>query len=241
MTDQAVDILAFGAHPDDVELGCGGTLLVHQGKGKKTAIVDLTYGELGTRGTVELRKEEAASAATILGVTARENLGFSDGFFANDKEHQLEVVKMIRKYRPSIVLVNALHDRHPDHGRAAALVTEASFLAGLEKVETELMKEAQQAFRPRALYHYMQFIERVPDITVDISDCYEKKMEAVLAHRSQFYDPNSKESKTLISSKGFLQMIEARALASGMQIGVKYGEGFIASRSLGTNNLFGLI
>ncbi len=236
-----VDILAFGAHPDDVELGCGGTLLVHRENGRRTAIVDLTYGELGTRGTIELRKEEAASAAAILGVTARENLGFSDGFFVNDKEHQLEVVKMIRKYRPSIVLVNALHDRHPDHGRAAKLVSEASFLAGLEKIETKLMGEIQQPFRPKAVYHYMQFIEGTPDITVDISGFHERKMEAVLAHRSQFYDPNSKESNTLISSQGFLKMIEARALTAGMQIGVKYGEGFIASRSLGTSDLFGLI
>ena len=241
MAEQKVDILAFGAHPDDVELGCGGTLLVHLEKGKKAAIVDLTYGELGTRGTVEKRKDEAAAAAAILGVTARENLGLADGFFANDKEHQMEVIKMIRKYRPSIVLVNALKDRHPDHGRAAALVAEASFLAGLEKIKTELKGETQQAFRPKALYHYMQFIVADPDITVDISSCYDKKMEAVVAHRSQFYDPYSKESETLISSPEFLKMIEARALAAGMQIGVKYGEGFIASRSLGTDNLFGLI
>jgi len=236
-----VDLLAFGAHPDDVELGCGGTLLVHIEKGKKVAIVDLTYGELGTRGTVEIRKEEAAKAAEIMGIAARENLGFEDGFFINDRNHQIEVVKMIRKYRPAIILANALKDRHPDHGRAAVLVAEASFLSGLEKIQTELNGVSQQAYRPKMVYHYTQYIETEPDIIVDISNCFEKKMEAVKAHCSQFFDPKSTEASTLISSPEFLNMIEARALASGMQIGVKYGEGFIASRYIGTDNLFSLI
>ncbi|MBL4657320.1 MAG: bacillithiol biosynthesis deacetylase BshB1 [Flavobacteriales bacterium] len=236
-----LDILAFGAHPDDVELGCGGTLISQIDKGHSVGIVDFTYGDLGTRGTVEIRKEEAAAAAEIMAVTARENLGFRDGFFINDEEHQKAVIKVIRKYRPKIVLANAITDRHPDHGRAASLVNDAVFLAGLTKIKTDLDGEKQEAYRPPALYHYIQYHEIHPDITVDISKCFDKKMEAVLAHKSQFYNPESTEPETVISSPNFVEAIKARAREAGMQINVQYGEGFTAPRNIGTADLLPLI
>ncbi len=236
-----LDILAFGAHPDDVELGAGGTLLKHASMGHKTGIVDLTRGELGTRGSAELRKQEAANAAKILGISARENLGFADGFFVNDKEHQLEVVKMIRKYQPELVIANAPHDRHPDHGRGSELVKQACFLAGLKNVETILDGNPQEAWRPKAVYHYIQFMPIDPDVLVDISGFNEKKMEAIMAYSSQFYNPKSDEPATAISSKNFVDSIEYGAKNMGKIIGVDAAEGFVVDRYIGADNLFNLL
>lgn len=236
-----INILAFGAHPDDVELGCGGTLLAHISNGKKVGIIDLTRGELGTRGTPQIRQKEAEKAAEILGVNIRENLGFADGFIVNDKAHQIEVIKLIRKYQPDILLANAVTDRHPDHGRTAQLVSDAGFLAGLRKIETRLDGKIQSVWRPKAIYHYIQFRNMKPDIVVDISDHYDKKMEAIKAHRSQFYNPDSNEPETVISAPDFLEAVTAKAREFGKQIGVKYAEGFTAERYIGVNNLFDLI
>lgn len=233
-----LDILAFGAHPDDVELGCGGVLALEASKNKKTGIIDLTRGELGTRGTVAKREKESAHAAEILGVSVRENLNFEDGFFQNDKKNQLQVINIIRKYQPEIVITTATNDRHPDHGRACSLVTDSCFLSGLQKIEPDI----QKPWRPKAIYHYIQFrIETKPDFIVDISDFFEIKMKAIHAHKSQFYNPASKEPKTMISDKGFLELIRARAREYGQQIGVRYGEGFNASRFIGVKDISSLI
>ncbi len=232
-----LDILAIGVHPDDVELGCAGTLLKHIEKGYKVGIVDLTQGELGTRGTPELRLEEAQRAAKILGVSARENLGFADGFFTNDKAHQLEVIRMIRKYQPDIVLCNANYDRHPDHGRSSVLVRDACFLAGLSKIETKENGIAQTAFRPRSVYHYIQAIHAEPDFVVDITPYMDKKMESVFAYTSQFFDPNSPEPNTFISSPEFIEFVKGRALHFGVPIGAKYAEAFTVDRIPGFDDL----
>ena len=237
----SLDILVFGAHPDDVELGCGGTIIAHIAKGKTVGIIDLTTGDLGTRGTVEIRKAEAAAAAEIMGVTIRENLGFRDGFFKNDEEHQLGVIKMLRKYRPTVVLANAIRDRHPDHGRAASLVYDAFFLSGLTKIETELDGVKQEAYRPAVLYHYIQFHEIHPDITVDISKYIDQKMKAVQAFKSQFHNPDSKEPDTVISQPGFLDAVKARSMEAGMQINASFGEGFTAARNVGVSDLLSLL
>ena len=217
-----LDILAFGAHPDDVELGCGGTIAKEVSLGKKVGIVDLTRGELGTRGTAETRDSEAKAAAKILGVDIRENLEFADGFFVNDKQHQLEVIKMIRKYRPNIVLCNAVEDRHIDHGKGSSLVSDACFLSGLLKIETELDGLAQEHWRPMVVYHYMQWKNLEPDFTVDISDHIDLKMQSVLAYKTQFYDPSSKEPETPISSKNFTDSVKYRARDLGRLIGTEY-------------------
>lgn len=235
-----LDILAFGAHPDDVELSCAGILLRHIDQGKKAGIVDLTSGELGTRGSGPLRLEEAAEAARILGVSVRDNLMMADGFFRNDKEHQLKIIQKIRQYRPEIVLANAPQDRHPDHGRGAELVAEACFYAGLRRIETELDGKPQEAWRPKAVYHYIQFMTLEPTFAVDITPYIEKKMEAIRAFRSQFYDPNSKEPSTVISSPEYMDHIYHRAAETGRIIGVKYAEGLIAKRFPGVDDLFGL-
>ncbi|MBL4656144.1 MAG: bacillithiol biosynthesis deacetylase BshB1 [Bacteroidetes bacterium] len=233
-----LSILAFGAHPDDVELGCGGTLLSHISQGKKVGIVDLTRGELGTRGTPEIRSEESAEAAKIIGVEIRENLGFEDGFFENSKENQLKVIEVIRKYQPDIVIASAIEDRHPDHGRASKLISDSCFLSGLLKIKTA----TAEPWRPNAVYHYIQFRSHItPNLVVDISDFHEKKMEAIKMHKSQFYDPDSNEPETMIAQKGFLEFIEARALEYGTQIGVKYGEGFTAERYIGVKDLSSLL
>ncbi len=232
-----IDILAFGAHPDDVELGCAGTLLRHIHQGKTAAIVDLTEGELGTRGTVEDRRAEAALATKIMGITDRKNLGFKDGFFVNDEWHQREIIKMIRYYRPRIVLCNAPYDRHPDHGRGGQLVKDASFLAGLEKIKTQWDGLTQTAHRPQVVYQYVQAIDTHPDFVVDISDFMEKKMEAVLAYKSQFFNPASDEPATFISSSDFLTFVKARAENFGVPAGVRYAEGFHASRFIGVKDL----
>lgn len=240
-TASGFDIVAFGAHPDDVELGCGGTLAMQVSKGNTACIIDLTQGELGTRGTPEIRKKESDNAAEILGVSERCNMGFADGFFTNDKEHQLQVIALLRKYRPRIVLANALSDRHPDHGRAGQLVAESCFLSGLAKIVTESNGEKLEPWRPMALYHYIQYRNHKPDVIVDISDHFDVKMKAVRAHESQFHNPSSKEPETLISQKDFLEHITGNALDMAKQIGCLYAEGFTSSRHIGASNLLDLI
>jgi len=236
-----VDILAFGAHPDDIELGAGGTLVHHIKKGQKAAIVDLTQGDLGTRGTVELRREEADAAGEIIGISARENLKFRDGFFINDEKHQLEVVRMIRKYRPEVVIANAIRDRHPDHKKGSDLVSTSCFLAGLKNIETLENEVPQEAWRPRAVYHYIQFYDITPDIIVDISDSIDQKMESILAYKSQFFDPTSKEPATVISSRQFLETQKSRCAQWGQYIGVEYGEAFTVERYMGVDDLTTLL
>ncbi|WP_147678533.1 bacillithiol biosynthesis deacetylase BshB1 [Algibacter pacificus] len=235
-----LDILAFGAHPDDVELGCGGTIAKEIENGKKVGIIDLTQGELGTRGTAITRFEEASNAAKILGISIRENLGFADGFFVNNKEHQLEVIKMIRKYKPEIVLCNAFDDRHIDHGKGSKLVSDACFLSGLIKIETVDNGAQQTAWRPKQVYHYIQWKSLEPDFVVDISSVIEKKQEAVLAYKTQFYDPDSKAPVTPISSKNFTDSVVYRAQDLGRLVGVPYAEGFNVERLPAVGSLFDL-
>jgi bacillithiol biosynthesis deacetylase BshB1 len=234
--DNQVDILAFGAHPDDVELSCAGTILKHISLGDKVGIIDLTRGELGTRGSADIRDKESANAAQILGVEFRNNMNFRDGFFRNDETHQLELVKMIREYRPRIVLCNAIEDRHPDHAKGSSLVSDACFLSGLSKIDT-----GQEVWRPQFVYHYIQFKEIKADFVVDISGFMDKKMDSVLAYASQFYDPNSPEPKTIISSKDFLDSINYRASNLGRLSGFEYGEGFTVEKSLAVSSLNSLI
>ncbi|MEY4278676.1 MAG: bacillithiol biosynthesis deacetylase BshB1 [Bacteroidota bacterium] len=236
-----LDILAFGAHPDDVELGCGGTLLGAVAEGKKVGVIDLTLGELGTRGTVEQRLKEAKNAAEIMGIGVRENLGMADGFFENNKANQLLIIETIRRFQPSIVFCNAPADRHPDHGRASKLVEDASFLAGLSKIETSHNGVAQLAWRPTQVFHYIQSRGLTPNFVVDISAHMDKKMESILAHSSQFYDPNSKEPETFISGTAFLEFVKGRAKELGQQIGVQYAEGFITNKMLGIGSLDAII
>jgi bacillithiol biosynthesis deacetylase BshB1 len=237
-----IDILAFGAHPDDVELSCGGTILKEIHNGKTVGIIDLTKGELGTRGTVQTRATEASNAASILGVSLRKNLSFSDGFIANDKAHQLEVIKLIRQHQPEIVLCNAIDDRHIDHGVASKLVSDACFLSGLIKIETKsLDSEAVQApWRPKSIYHYIQWKPLEPDFVVDISDHIDKKMESVMAYSTQFYNPNSQDPETPISSKNFVDSVRYRAADLGRLIGVGYAEGFNVERLPAIDSLFDL-
>lgn len=233
-----LDVLAFGAHPDDVELSCAGTLASQIDIGLKCGIVDLSRGELGTRGTAETRLQEAEAAAKALGVEVRENLGFMDGFFKNDREHQLAVVHVIRKYQPEIVMANAPSDRHPDHGRAAELVKEAAFLAGLRMISTEENGQEQEAYRPQLLLHYIQFQNLKPNFIVPFNQtALEKKLAAIRAYRSQFYNPDSKEPETVISSENFLDSVEYRARDMGRLIGRDFGEGFISSADLGVTDL----
>ncbi len=243
-----LDLLAFGVHPDDVELSCGGTLISEIAKGKKAGIIDLTQGELGTRGTAETRKQEATDAANILQVSVRENLSMADGFFKNDEEHQREIIKVLRKYQPEIILCNAPADRHPDHGRAADLVYTAAFLSGLEKIETMSAdgeangkSSLQKKWRPKYVFNYIQDRYFNPDFVIDISDVFEKKIEAVKAYKTQFYNPESKAPETYISSPEFLDSIIYRSKMFGKLIGVKYGEGFISKKMLGLNSFSGLI
>ncbi len=238
-----LDILVFGAHPDDAELGSGGTIAKEVANGKKVGIVDLTRGELGTRGTAEIRDEEAAKAAKILGVSVRENLEFADGFFSNDKEHQLEVIRMIRKYQPEIVLCNAVDDRHIDHGKGAKLVSDACFLSGLLKIDTKMDGDDkwQEPWRPKVVYHYIQWKNLEPDVVVNISGYIAKKTEAILAYSSQFYDPKSDEPETPISSKNFLDSVNYRARDLGRLVGVGYAEGFTVERVVSVNHITDLI
>ncbi|CAL2091746.1 N-acetylglucosamine malate deacetylase 1 [Tenacibaculum sp. 190524A05c] len=232
-----LDILAFGAHPDDVELGCSATIAKEISLGKKVGIVDLTRGELGTRGSADLRDIEAAKAAEILGVQVRENLGFADGFFVNDKEHQLEIIKMIRKYKPEIVLCNAIDDRHIDHPKGSKVVSDACFLSGLVKIETELEGVKQDKWRPKVVYHYIQWKNIEPDFVVDVTGFMDKKIDSVMAYSSQFFDPSSKEPETPITSKNFTESVEYRAKDLGRLIGVDYAEGFTTERYVAVENL----
>ncbi len=232
-----LDILVFGAHPDDAELGAGATIAKEIASGKKIGIVDLTRGELGTRGTPEIRDQEAAKAAEILGIAVRENLGFADGFFKNDKEHQLKVIQMIRKYQPDIVLCNAIDDRHIDHGKGAKLVSDACFLSGLIKIKTD----AQEPWRPKLVYHFIQWKNLEPDFLVDVSGFIDRKKEAILAYSSQFFDPKSDEPETPISSQNFIDSVNYRARDLGRLIGVEYAEGFTVERPLAVKNLDSLI
>ena len=234
-------ILAIAVHPDDLELGAGGTLAKHAKMGQAVGVIDLTKGELGTRGTPELRIQEAADAAAIMGLAVRENLGMRDGFLVNDEAHQLELIKYIRKYQPDIVIANALEDRHPDHGKSGKLIADACFLAGLRKIETTLDGVDQKAWRPKRVYHMIQdrFIE--PTFIVDVTDTHEVKMEAITAYKSQFHTPDSDEPLTYIAQGGFLDAIEARSLLLGKRIGVKYGEGFICENLPGIDNLDDLL
>ena len=232
-----LDILVFAVHPDDAELGCSGTILKHIAAGKKVGIIDLTRGELGTRGTAETRDQESADASRILGIHVRENLGMRDGFFKNDEEHQLKIIQVIRKYNPEIVLTNALYDRHSDHGRGGDLVNDAVFLGGLAKIKTELNGVDQGAFRPRLLLQYIQDRYIEPDILVDISDFWEKKMECVRAFKTQFYNPDNDDQQTYISSPDFLKVIEARSREFGKSINAIHAEGFTSRKLLGIDNL----
>ncbi len=236
-----LDILAFGAHPDDVELGCAGTILKEIALGKTVGIVDLTRGELGTRGSADLRDKEAAASAQILGVSVRENLHFRDGFFANDEAHQLVVIKMIRKYQPEIVLCNAIEDRHIDHEKGSKLVSDACFLSGLIKIETQLDGENQIAWRPKLVFHYIQWKDIKPGFVVDITGFTDKKAASILAYRSQFYDPNSNEPESPITSKNFLESLNYRSRDFGRLVGVDHAEGFTVERYLAVNSLGDLI
>lgn len=236
-----LDILAFAAHPDDAELSCGGTLLSHQSRGKKIGIVDFTKGEMGTRGTPEIRMQEAYAASKVLKLDARENLGFADCFFKNDLEHRMRVISIIRKYQPEIVLANAVTDRHPDHGRAAQLVAESCFHAGLVKVETTLDGKPQNAWKIKSLYHYIQDRNLTPHLVVDVSPWMEKKMDSVRCYKSQFYNAGSNEPETPLTSKHFLDTIQNRNAELGRGIGVAFAEGFTVSRIPGLTDLFSLI
>lgn len=235
------DILAIGAHPDDVELGCGGTIAKLLSEGKSVAIVDLTQGELGTRGTNLTRAEEAAEACRILGISSRENLKMKDGFLNNSEDYQMEIVKMIRKYQPEIILANAIDDRHPDHAKAAKLVSDACFLSGLVKIETSLNGENQKAWRPKQVYHYIQWKNIEPDFVIDISDFMDKKIEACLAYKTQFYDPNSSEPMTPIATKDFLESLTYRAQDLGRLSGVDFAEGFTTEKLMALKNFDGIV
>tara|TARA_R110001583_G_scaffold115295_6_gene265830 strand:- start:690 stop:1412 length:723 start_codon:yes stop_codon:yes gene_type:complete len=238
-----LDILVFGAHPDDAELGAGATIAKEVANGKKVGIVDLTRGELGTRGSAEIRDIEAAKAAKILGVTVRENLEFADGFFVNDKKHQMAIIRMLRKYRPDIVLCNAIDDRHIDHGKGSKLVSDACFLSGLIKIDTKIEGDDQwqEPWRPKQVYHYIQWKNLDPDFVVDVSSHIDVKRQAILAYSSQFHDPNSDEPETPISNKTFLDSVDFRARDLGRLIGVDHAEGFTVERFPGVKSLYDLI
>ncbi len=236
-----LDILAFGAHPDDIELGCGGTLSKEIALGKKVGAIDLTRGELGTRGSAEIRDQESAAAAQILGLSVRENLRMKDGFFINDETHQRLIIEMIRKYQPEIVICNAVEDRHIDHGKGGALVSDACFLSGLRKIETLYDGRPQEAWRPKLVYHYIQWRNLTPDFVVDITGFSDVKKDAILAYSSQFYDPNTNEPETPIATKNFLESLDYRSKDLGRLIGKDFGEGFTAERYLAVNSLGDLI
>lgn len=236
-----LDILVMAAHPDDAELGCAGTIAAHVAKGYKVGIADFTKGELGTRGTPELRLQEASEAAKVLGLAARENLGFEDGFFENDKFHNLELIKIIRHFRPDVVFANAVEDRHPDHGKGGALASRACFLSGLRKINTTFQGQIQQEWRPKAVFHYIQDRYIKPDFVLDISEHWETKINAIKAFKSQFFNPDSNEPVTYISTQDFIHYVEARALEMGHAVGVKYGEGFTKEKNLAVKNIFDIL
>jgi bacillithiol biosynthesis deacetylase BshB1 len=235
-----LDILVFAVHPDDAELGCSGTILKQIAAGRKVGIIDLTRGELGTRGTAVIRDQETIESTKILGLHVRQNLEMRDGFFRNDEEHQLKIIQMIRKYTPEIVLCNALHDRHPDHGKASDLVNDAFFLSGLPKIKTELNEEAQTAYRPRLLLQYIQDRYIEPDIIVDVSDFWDKKMECIHAFKTQFFNSASDDQETYISSPHFLNVIEGRSRELGKSINVIHAEGFTCRKLLGVDDIMDL-
>ncbi|WP_271782767.1 bacillithiol biosynthesis deacetylase BshB1 [Aquimarina algiphila] len=236
-----LDMLAIGAHPDDIELACSGTIAKEIAKGKKVGVLDLTRGELGTRGTAEIRDAEAKAAGEILNLSVRENLAFRDGFFVNDEKHQIEVIKIIRKYKPEIVLCNAVHDRHVDHGKGSKLVSDSCFLSGLRRIETLVNEEKQEAWRPKHVYHYIQWYDIKPDFIVDISDYMDVKMESILAYRSQFYDPSSTEPEIPISTKMYRESIKYKAYDLGRIAGVQYAEAFATERYVAVDSVFDLI
>jgi|TARA_B110000503_G_scaffold83613_1_gene127564 bacillithiol biosynthesis deacetylase BshB1 len=237
-----LDILAIGAHPDDVELGCSGTLAKEIHHGKSVGILDLTRGELGTRGSADIRDKESLAAAKILNVKFRENLSFQDGFFVNDKLHQIEIIKILRKYRPEVVFCNAIDDRHIDHPKASELVSSSCFLSGLAKIETKLDDSTvfQEAWRPKFIYHYIQWKNINPDICVDISDFISVKINAVKAYESQFYKEGDSSKSTPISTQNFIDSVEYRAKDLGRLCGVEYAEGFTVERSPLINSVFDL-
>lgn len=238
-----LDILVFASHPDDAELGAGATIAKMVDLGKKVGIIDLTRGELGTRGTPETREKEAANAAEVLGISVRDNMEFADGFFRNDKDHQLAIIRQIRKYKPEIVICNALEDRHIDHGRGSTLVSDSCFLSGLVKIDTRLEgeNEWQEAWRPKVVYHYIQWKNLEPDFVVDVSGYLQRKIDAVAAYSSQFFDPDSKEPSTPISSKNFMESIRYRAQDLGRLVGVEAAEGFNVERLPAVKSLDDLI
>ncbi len=241
MTQIKLDILALAAHPDDVELSCGGTIAKYCTEGKKVGIVDFTQGQMGTKGSPELRLKEAANAAKVLGLAARENLGLQDVMFENSVENQMKVVQVIRKYKPEILLINAPEERHPDHVRASDMSKGAIFLSGLKKIETFDNGNIQEAWRPRAVYHYIQSTMLTPDFVLDVSDYLELRDKAIWSFASQLHNPGNKKGETFISSPRFLQMLDARGKVLGHSIGVKFGEGFISTRNIGASNLFDLV
>ncbi|CAN5136754.1 bacillithiol biosynthesis deacetylase BshB1 [soil metagenome] len=228
-----VDILAFGVHPDDVELGCSGTIITSVAQGKKVAVIDITGGELGTRGTIETRRTEAADAAVVMKLAARDNLGMADGFFRNDEANMLKVIAAIRKYQPEIILCNAPEDRHPDHGRSSSLVSDAAFLSGLRKIETSTDGISQEGWRPAYVFHYIQDRYLKPDFVFDISDHYDEKIKAILCYKTQFNTTDKSEPETYISNPDFLETIRGRALMFGKRIGVKYAEGYLSAKTPG--------
>lgn len=236
-----LDILAFAAHPDDTEISCSGTLKKHIAQGKKVGVVDLTGGELGSRGSKDLRLIEANNSSKLLGLSSRDNLDMADGFFEDNYENQLKIIEMIRKYQPDVIICNSPTDRHPDHGRAGKMVSEAAFYSGLLKIETSYRGNSQMKWRPKSVYHYIQDYYLKPDFIVDITPYINDKMESIKAFSSQFYDENSSEPETPISGKDFFDFIEARAMQFGRLIGVKYGEGFIQSRPIGVDDITKLL
>ena len=236
-----LDILAFGAHPDDVEISCGGTLLKYASQGKKIGIIDLTQGELSTRGNIELRAKESQKASDFLGLTIRENLKMKDGFFDQNESSIKSIVAKIRQYKPTMVMANSNSDRHPDHGRAGKLVEEACYYAGLEKIKTEISGVEQEAYRPDLVLHYIQDYHIEPDILFDISDFERKKLELIKCFSSQFYNPDSMEPDTPISGEHFFDAIIGRLATYGRSIGVNYAEGFNINRRFGVNDLFNLV
>lgn len=241
MSNQKLDILALAAHPDDVELSCGGTIAKYCAMGKKVGIVDFTQGQMGTKGTPELRLEESANAAKAFGLAARENLGLEDLLFENNHENQLKVVSVLRKYQPEILLINAPKDRHPDHVKASKISTTAVFLSGLKKIETLSEGKWQEVWRPKAVYHYIQSQMLTPDFILDVSDHLEVRNKAIWSFSSQLHNPNNRKGETFISSPEFLKMLDARGKVFGHSIGVGFGEGFIGTQNIGVSDLFGLL